>query len=156
MKNRQKKTPNAERRTPNGARGTRDIEGKATRVGASELGQRASFNIEWSGDGDRAAERPNRLAGKHKSGKSYCRATVALRTSPLSNHGEVEVAESRKDFLHKLSICLKELRETRRWLRLVARLKLADASNLRACLVETDESIRIFRASVHTTEKNAK
>ena len=78
-------------------------------------------------------------------------------TSPLSNHGEVEAAESRKDFLHKLRICLKELRETKRWLRLVSRLKkLGEPANLPACLNEVEELIRIFVASVKTAEKNAK
>jgi len=77
-------------------------------------------------------------------------------TSPLSNHGEVEAAESRKDFLHKLRICLKELRETKRWLRLVGRLNLTQGSELSVCLNEAEELIRIFVASVRTTEKNAK
>ena len=78
-------------------------------------------------------------------------------TSPLSNHGEVEAAESRKDFIHKLRICLKELRETKRWLRLVGRLeRLGKAANLQACLNEVEELIRIFAASVKTAEKNAK
>ena len=41
-------------------------------------------------------------------------------TSPYGNHGEAEGAESRDDFIHKLRICYKELRESRRWLRLGA------------------------------------
>ena len=39
-------------------------------------------------------------------------------TSPLANHGELQAAESRKDFIHKLGVCLKEIREIARWLRL--------------------------------------
>jgi four helix bundle protein len=39
-------------------------------------------------------------------------------TSPLPNHGEAQAAESRADFVHKMQICLKELRETDRWLKL--------------------------------------
>ena len=61
---------------------------------------------------------PNTRAGNHVAGQ-----LLRCGTSPLSNHGEVEAAESRKDFLHKLRICLKELRETKRWLRLVGRTK---------------------------------
>ena len=68
----------------------------------------------------------------------------------------MEAAESRRDFLHKLRICLKELRETRRWLRLVDRLKLVQGSELGVCVNEAEELIKIFRASVRTTEKNAK
>jgi four helix bundle protein len=95
---------------------------------------------------------PNTRAGNHIAGQ-----LLRCGTSPLSNHGEVEAAESRKDFLHKLRICLKELRETKRWLRLVSRLKkLGEPANLPACLNEAEELIRIFVASVKTAEKNAK
>ena len=95
---------------------------------------------------------PNTRAGNHIAGQ-----LLRCGTSPLSNHSEVEAAESRKDFLHKLRICLKELRETKRWLRLVSRLKkLGEPANLRACLNEVEELIRIFAASVKTAEKNAK
>ena len=95
---------------------------------------------------------PSTRAGNHIAGQ-----LLRCGTSPLSNHGEVEAAESRKDFLHKLRICLKELRETKRWLRLVGRLKrLGQAENLAFCLNEVDELIRIFAASVRTAERNAK
>ena len=94
---------------------------------------------------------PNTKAGNHIAGQ-----LLRCGTSPLSNHGEVEAAESRKDFLHKLRICLKELRETKRWLRLVGRLKLAQGSDLAGCLVETEQLIRIFVASARTAENNAK
>jgi four helix bundle protein len=95
---------------------------------------------------------PNARAGNHIAGQ-----LLRCGTSPLSNHGEVEAAESRKDFLHKLRICLKELRETKRWLRLVGRLRrLGEPASLPACLNEVEELIRIFAASVKTAEKNAK
>ncbi|MBI4626000.1 MAG: four helix bundle protein [Verrucomicrobia bacterium] len=42
-------------------------------------------------------------------------------TSPFGIHGEAEGAESRADFIHKLKVCYKELREARRWLRLVTK-----------------------------------
>jgi four helix bundle protein len=51
---------------------------------------------------------------------------------------------------------LKELRETWRWLRLIGRLDLSQGEQLRAALTEVEELIRIFAASVRTTEKNAK
>ncbi len=75
-------------------------------------------------------------------------------TSPLPNHGEAESAESPADFIHKLKICLKELRETRRWLLLIQRVPLIEPpSSARAALVETDELIRIFVASIRTAAK---
>ncbi|HEX8490329.1 MAG TPA: four helix bundle protein [Chthoniobacterales bacterium] len=94
---------------------------------------------------------PNTKAGNHISGQ-----LLRCGTSPLANHGEVEAAESRKDFLHKLRICLKELRETWRWLRLIGRLELSQGNQLCAALTEVEQLIRIFAASVRTTEKNAK
>jgi four helix bundle protein len=94
---------------------------------------------------------PNTKAGNHIAGQ-----LLRSGTSPLANHGEVEAAESRKDFLHKLRICLKELRETSRWLRLTGRLELSKAPELGAALAEVEELIRIFAASVRTAERNAK
>jgi len=57
---------------------------------------------------------PDTRAGNHIAGQ-----ILRSGTSPYPNHGEAEAAESRDDFIHKLKICLKELRETRRWARLV-------------------------------------
>ena len=170
-----KKTLNAQRPTPN-------VEVKKPRTKSAEC---STLNIEWglrgfrvndlahSEYGSRRDRRynledrlldfavdvvelteslPNTRAGNHIAGQ-----LLRCGTSPLSNHGEVEAAESRKDFVHKLRICLKELRETKRWLRLVNRLKkLGESANLPACLNEVEELIRIFAASVKTAEKNAK
>src|SRR5947207_14004750 len=94
---------------------------------------------------------PMTRSGNHLAGQ-----LLRCGTSPRSNHGEVEAAESRKDFLHQLRSCLKELRETRRWLRLVGRLNLIDISDLGVCLNEAEELIRIFVASVRTAENNTK
>jgi four helix bundle protein len=49
---------------------------------------------------------------------------VRCGTSPAPNYAEACGAESRKDFIHKLSICLKELRETRCWLKLILKAEL--------------------------------
>ena len=76
-------------------------------------------------------------------------------TSPFANHGEVQAAESRKDFVHKLGVCLKELREVRRWLRLIARVDLLPVQRISTLLLESEELIRIFSASIRTAEKNA-
>lgn len=74
--------------------------------------------------------------------------------SPYFNHGEAEAAESAKDFVHKLSICLKELRESKRALRLVITVPLIKKSDeIGQLLTETDELIRIFVASIRTAEK---
>ena len=52
---------------------------------------------------------PNTRAGNHVAGQ-----LLRSGTSALPNHAEAQAAESRKDFVHKLKICHKELRESRR------------------------------------------
>lgn len=76
-------------------------------------------------------------------------------TSPFGHHGEAEGAESRGDFVHKLRVCYKELREARRWLRLIQAVPLIKKPHLLDdLLTEADELIRIFAASIRTAEKN--
>jgi len=94
---------------------------------------------------------PNTRAANHLAGQ-----LLRCGTSPYGNHGEVEAAESRKDFVHKLKICLKELKETRRWLRLAAKSAIVSASKMTAILSETEELIKIFFSSIRTAERNAK
>ena len=78
-------------------------------------------------------------------------------TSPLPNHGEAQAAESNRDFIHKLKICLKELRETHRWLRLIQRVPLLKKpERVEPLLQETHELTRIFVASLKTAEKNSR
>ena len=93
---------------------------------------------------------PNTRAANHLAGQ-------LLRSGTSSyGHGEVEAAESRKDFIHKLKICLKELKETRRWLRLVKKAAMLPALKMAPILHETEELIMIFFVSIRTAEKNAK
>ena len=94
---------------------------------------------------------PNTRAGNHVSGQ-----LLRSGTSPYGNHGEVEAAESRKDFVHKLKVCLKELKETRRWLRLIERSRMIPEKSLAPILTETEELIRIFFTSIRTAEQNAR
>ncbi|MBI5582603.1 MAG: four helix bundle protein [Deltaproteobacteria bacterium] len=78
-------------------------------------------------------------------------------TSPYPNHGEAQAAESPKDFIHKLRISLKELRETQRWLKLIQRVPLITKTELLdAILKETEELIKIFVTSIRTAEKKQK
>ena len=64
---------------------------------------------------------PNTKAGNHVAGQ-----LLRSGTSPYPNHGEAQAAESPKDFIHKLRISLKELRETQRWLKLIQRVPLIE------------------------------
>ena len=75
-------------------------------------------------------------------------------TAPLSHHGEAQAAESPADFIHKLRLALKELRETERWLKLIHRAQIIPKSEkLSPLLDETDQLIRIFVTSISTAEK---
>jgi four helix bundle protein len=88
---------------------------------------------------------PDTRAGNHVAGQ-----LLRSGTSPLPNHGEAQAAESRKDFIHKLKICHKELRESRRWLLLIQRVPLLKPNRVQALVDETEELIRIFAASLRT------
>jgi four helix bundle protein len=94
---------------------------------------------------------PNTRAANHVAGQ-----LLRCGTSPYGNHGEVEAAESRKDFIHKLKVCLKELKETRRWLRLIAKSSMLPETKMCPILNETEELIRIFFSSIRTAERNTK
>jgi four helix bundle protein len=86
-----------------------------------------------------------------RAGNHIASQLLRSGTSPHPNHGEAQAAESGKDFVHKMSICLKELSESLRWLRLVERAgMISEEAELRAMVRECDELVRIFAASVRT------
>src|SRR5210317_84925 len=68
---------------------------------------------------------PSFRIGNHVAGQ-----LLRSGTSAYPNHGEAQAAESPKDFIHKLSISLKELRETQRWLKLIQRVPLINKPDL--------------------------
>ncbi len=89
-------------------------------------------------------------AGTHVGGQ-----LLRSGTSPYFNHGEAEAAESPRDFVHKLGICLKELRETKRALKLTQRIPLVKSpDSVEPLLEETEELIRIFFTSIRTANKS--
>ena len=93
---------------------------------------------------------PNTRAGNHVAGQ-----LLRAGTSPYPNHGEAQAAESPKDFVHKLRVSLKELRESQRWLQLVQHVPLTESPERVSVLAsECDELIRIFVASIRTAEKH--
>lgn len=92
---------------------------------------------------------PSSRAGNHVAGQ-----LLRSGTAPLANHGEVQGAESKKDFVHKLGICFKELKECRRWLSLAQRIPLVEPpERVESLLKETEELIRIFAKSIYTAEQ---
>ena len=88
---------------------------------------------------------------KTRSGNHVAGQILRSGTSAYPNHGEAQAAESPKDFIHKMRICLKELRETLRWLNLIEKAALVkDPSLLSELRKENDELIRIFVKSIQT------
>jgi four helix bundle protein len=106
--------------------------------------------LEYAADIIRLVEKlPNTRTGNHVAGQ-----LLRCGTSALPNHGEAQAAESANDFIHKLRICLKELRESWRWLRLIQRVPLLSSEPLLTELLkETDELVRIFVSSIRTARK---
>src|SRR5262245_31513565 len=91
---------------------------------------------------------PRTARGLHLS-----RQLLRCGTSPAPNYGEAQSAESKPDFVHKMRICLKELRETQVWLRLVQRLDLCPSSIVETTLGECSQLVAIFTASVVTASR---
>ena len=92
---------------------------------------------------------PKTLAGQHLADQ-----LIRSGTSPALNYGEAQAAESRKDFIHKMKVCLKELRETSICLRIIVKAGLLGAPKLESLLDETGELISIFVTSIKTAKKN--
>ena len=92
---------------------------------------------------------PNTRTGNHVAGQ-----LLRSGTAPYPNHGEAQAAESPNDFIHKLRISLKELRETQRWLKLIQRVPLIKSPELLSVILgETEELIKIFVTSIKTAQK---
>jgi len=89
-----------------------------------------------------------------KAGSHISQQILRSGTSPAANYGEALAAESQADFIHKLKIALKELRETEIWMKIIAKGKLIkSASQLTPLLKETDELSAIVFTSIKTARK---
>ena len=69
-------------------------------------------------------------------------------TSIAANYEEAKAAYSRRDFAAKSSIVLKEARESRLWLRVIAAENLAPMEEVRPLLEESNQLVAIFTTSV--------
>jgi len=95
-------------------------------------------------------ETPNSKSGNHLSGQ-----LVRSGTSVSLNYGEAQSGESRKDFIHKMKIVLKELRETYICLKIIHKTKLYKTeTKIAKAKKENDELISIFVKSIETAQKN--
>lgn len=95
---------------------------------------------------------PNNRTGNHIRGQ-----LLRCGTSAAANYGEAQSAESRSDFIHKIKIVLKELRETKVWMILIQRAGLIKTEErIKPMILENDELISIFVKSEQTAKRNRK
>jgi four helix bundle protein len=91
---------------------------------------------------------PNTRAGNHIANQ-----LIRSGTSPALNYGEAQGAESKNDFIHKMKICLKELRETLICLKIIYKKPFVKNSNeFELLLKENDELVAIFVKSITTAQ----
>jgi four helix bundle protein len=93
---------------------------------------------------------PNTRLGKHVAGQ-----LVRCGTSAAPNYDEGCAAESRADFVHKLSIALKEMKECRGWLRFIVKANLLSVKRISPVIDESEQLCRILAQSVLTAKRNA-
>jgi len=109
----------------------------------------------------------NNIIGKHNQIPWNCDLLPNLKTcnnlehqlsksgiAPALMYGEAQAAESRADFIHKMKMLLKELRETRISLRIINEKPLVRHEKIELVLKECNELVGIFTKSVETARKN--
>ena len=92
---------------------------------------------------------PDTRLGRHIAGQ-----LVRSGTSPAPNYAEACAAESKRDFIHKLGIALKELRESRIWIKLILKVDLLPEPRISPLLDETRQLCNIIGKSIVTAKAN--
>ena len=90
---------------------------------------------------------PKTIVGRHIGGQ-----ILRSGTSPGSNYEEARGAESKADFIHKLGIVLKELKETRFWLRVIYRTKILASQDVEPYIKECNELCAVIAKSIITAK----
>jgi four helix bundle protein len=94
---------------------------------------------------------PNSAAGKILSGQ-----LTKSSTSSALNYGEARGAESKKDFIHKIRIGLKELRETLIGMKIIELTNMSSKKEkVKVALIENNELVSIFVSSKKTSQQNS-
>ncbi|MDB5346632.1 MAG: hypothetical protein JWP89_5009 [Schlesneria sp.] len=91
---------------------------------------------------------PDTRLGRHIAGQ-----LVRSGTSPAPDYAEACSAESRKDFIHKLRIALKELRESRSWIRLIIKAELLPSTRMTELQEECEQLANIIGKSIVTARQ---
>ncbi len=92
---------------------------------------------------------PDTRLARHIAGQ-----LIRAGTSPAPNYAEGCAAESKKDFIHKLAIALKELRESNVWIQMIVKSDLIPGQRLEPLLDECDQLCRIIAKSLVTAKSN--
>ena len=88
-------------------------------------------------------------------GSYYANQIMRSSNASAPIYGEARCAESPADFVHKMKIALKELNETRIWLKMIDRYGFFKPDQLTSIQDENNQLIKIFSASIVTAKKNA-
>jgi four helix bundle protein len=88
-----------------------------------------------------------------KLGRHVAAQLVRSGTSAPPNYDESGAAESREDFIHKLSVSLKEMRESRGWIRFIGKSALLPEKDVALLFDESDQLCRILGKSVNTARQ---
>lgn len=94
---------------------------------------------------------PNTAAGRHISGQ-----LLRSGTSPAPNYGEARGGESKRDFIHKLGVVLKELNESKVWLIIIVRSEMISESQMNDLVSECTELSKIIGQSIQTASSSLK
>jgi len=94
---------------------------------------------------------PRTLVGR-RIGDQLLRSSMSIG----ANYEEAQGAESREDFVHKLQIALKEVRESNYWLRLLAKAEIVPSNRLSAILDESNQLRSMLSKAVATTKGKSK
>jgi four helix bundle protein len=92
---------------------------------------------------------PDTRLGRHIAGQ-----LIRCGTSPAPNNAEACAAESKRDFTHKLRVCLKELRESACWIKMIIKGRLLPASRPTGLLDECEQLTKIIAKSIVTAKSN--
>ena len=90
---------------------------------------------------------------KSRSGSHIAGQLLRSGTAPAAHYAEARSAESAKDFQHKLKICLKELNESRVWLKIIIKSQMFSNEQTDSLYQECDELCRIINTSVKTSRQ---
>ena len=125
----------------------------------------SDYQINYRGYGQDLAERflmfgvgviklvarlPQTFAGKHIGGQ-----LLRSGTSSGANYEEARGAESRADFVHKMGVVLKEMKESRYWLRIIAAADMLPLPEVHPPLNEAEELCSITARSIFTAKRNS-